>query len=755
MENVLEVNDSPCFDKQRSEPFKVKEKPFLKAKFIISIFLAMLWVAVSIWIASGWIDEVVKATSYLFMVLALSGIAFIPGFIIFFLYSSMILDRRIEVDLTKVVDTTVLIAAFNEEDNILKPLDAIEQQKFNGKLEVIVIDDGSSDNTSELVRKFISTSRKHSYHLITLPENAGKSAALNAGLKVSSHEVIVSMDADTTLATADSIQFLVSSLNGVYRSVAGAIISRNPSKNWVTKIQEWDYLFGISIVKRVQSMYSGTSVCQGAFSAYEKSLLLELGGWKHVVGEDIVLSWDILNAGYKTYHCTEAVALTSTPDSYKQFFHQRKRWSRGLIEAFRSNWRLLFKSRLSTIFIWYNLFFPFIDLVFAFIFLPSVIASIFFGFHLLAGRETLLIIPLTLFFTTILYFVQKKTFRGIGLLMSKNFFGMFLYVIFFQIIQTPATLSGYFSELLKLKKNWGTKKSKSIAVIAILLLSSNLVFSQNEKLELGSKLITDTDRNIASKSWVSYQRGTDSLSFGARIGEVLIFDKVDENYLSYAGLSLSSKLNKVFSLDLACEQYFSKWNPFLYSGLAKINPIEKIRMRVLFSRGLVETSKSLTKNISFFSNGITADYDIIDDKLVMVGGYINQQFTDDISRDVYLGKIVWVVNDWFVLNSTAKLLRADKVSVNYFCPERFDTYTIGVHKYIAVLKDNFLLKPEFGGGIQDFEYSQKDFYYGKLLIKGNVSEKISLSLSTLYSTAISEFGSYGLFFGNFKLYYTF
>ncbi len=44
--------------------------------------------------------------------------------------------------------------------------------------------------------------------------------------------------------------------------------------------------FGISIVKRIQSMYSGTLVCQGAFSAYEKSLLLEIGGWKNVVGED-------------------------------------------------------------------------------------------------------------------------------------------------------------------------------------------------------------------------------------------------------------------------------------------------------------------------------------------------------------------------------------------------------------------------------------------------------------------------------------
>jgi hypothetical protein len=526
-------------------------------------------------------------------------------------------------------------------------------------------------------------------------------------------------------------------------------------KSWVTKIQEWDYLFGISIVKRIQSMYSGTLVCQGAFSAYEKSLLLEIGGWKNVVGEDIVLSWDILKAGYKTYHCTKAVALTETPDSYKQFFHQRKRWSRGMIEAFRLNWKLLFKARLSTIFIWYNLFFPYIDFVFAFIFIPSVIGSLFFDYHLLAGQKTLLIIPLSIALTTILYFVQKKTFREINLSISKNFFGMILYIIFFQIIQTPATLSGYVSEILKLKKNWGTKNSKRIGIIIIFLFSSSLVFSQNNKIEIGSSLINDTDKNLVSKSWLGYQRETDLFSWGTRIGNVLISDKNNKNYLNYTGLNLSSKINKTFSINLSSEQYLSEWKPFLYDGLIKVDPIEKIHLELLFSRGLIETQKALRERFSVYSNGITADYEIIDKKLILVGGYINQQFTDDNNRDVYIGKLAWVVNNWFVLSSTSKLMRAHNVSTYYFSPKKFDTHTLNVYKYMALFKDNILLKTEFGGGLQQINDYQKDFYYGKLLIKGNISQKLSLDLSALYSTAISEFGSYGLIFGHLKLYYSF
>ncbi len=755
MKNESKVINSSYFSKNEKSSNKGKVDRHLKTKFIISIILASLWVAVSIWIAKEWMDEVEKATSHLFMLFALSGIAFIPGFVIVFMYSSMIFDKRIKVDTVKTINTTVLIAAFNEEDNILKPLLAIEDQKFNGLLEVIVIDDGSSDKTSAVVKEFISLPRKHSYRLITLKENSGKSAALNEGLKESSYEAIVSMDADTTLGTKDAIQLLVSNLDGVYRSVAGTVISRNPKKNWITRIQEWDYLFGISIVKRIQSMYSGTLVCQGAFSAYEKSLLIEMGGWRHVVGEDIVLSWDILKGGYKTYHCTKAIALTETPDSYKQFFHQRKRWSRGMIEAFRLNWRLLFKARLSTIFIWYNLFFPYIDFVFAFIFIPSVLASIFFNYHLMAGLKTLWIIPLSLAFTTILYFVQRHTFRGIGLQMSKNFIGMFCYVIFFQIIQTPATLAGYVSELLKLKKTWGTKNSRQIAMTLILLISSGVAFSQTNKLELGSDLFRDTDKNLVLKSWTGYQRGNDSLSVGVEIGNVLISDRNNENYLNYAGFNLNSKINKTWAIDFSAEQYFSDWKPFLYDGKIKINPIKNVYMELLFSRGLIETERSLTNKYTVFSNGLSADYEMFNNKLILVGAYINQQFGDDNNRNIYIGKVAWIISDWFVLSSTNKFMRAGNESIYYFAPKRFDTHTISAHKYLSVFKDNILLKPEFGGGLQYINDYQKGFYYGKFLIKGNISKNLSLDLSAMYSTAVSEFGSYGMIFGNFKINYKF
>jgi biofilm PGA synthesis N-glycosyltransferase PgaC len=726
-----------------------------RLKFILSLIVAILWVLFSIWIAKDWIFEVANTVNFVFMVFALCGIAFIPGFIIVFMYVSLFQDKRVSYDLEEVVNTTVLIAAWNEEKNILKPLESIENQRFRGLLEIIVIDDGSRDETSKIARKFMESERKHEYKLITLEKNQGKSGALNEGLKIAKYGTIATMDADTTLGTNDSLQRLVSSLNGEYKSVAGAVISRNAKKNWITRLQEWDYLFGISLVKRIQSMYSGTLVCQGAFSAYRKEVLLELGGWKHVVGEDIVLTWDMLNKGYKTYHNPEAIAETETPETYKQFFHQRKRWSRGMIEAFRSNWKLLFRFNLRTIFVWYNLLFPYIDFVFALIFVPAIIGAIFFKFYLLASSTTLWIIPLSLFFISFLYKVQKKTFKKLGLNMSKNYGGIFLYVLFFQIIQTPATLSGYFSEIFKLKKNWGTKSNKIIKIVLILLISSTSLFGQKNKTGSGTNLLFDSDKNFTSKSWVEYSRTIDdSFSLSLKSGDFYLKDKFAHENYGFTSLKANKKWSKHFSSDICLEQMYGGWDVTLYDVKFKIDSISKFHIELFSSRTILDAVPALDDKVTIFSNGVTVDYNILKN-LVIVGGVIHQSFSDNNNRNIYLGKISWVIKDYLVIYSKSKIARIKDWNPNYFSPEMFDTYTIGTYKYLPLFKDKFLIKPDLGGGLQIIYEEKKPYYYFGALIKGNINENISLNMNMFYSNAQSQWGNYGLFMGNIGLYYKF
>ena len=112
-------------------------------------------------------------------------------------------------------------------------------------------------------------------------------------------------------------------------AVAGTIFVKNATKNLITKMQYWEYLLSLSCIKRVQGLFQSTLVAQGAFSIYDTSLLKEIGGWKDSIGEDIVLSWEILSKGYKIYYDDCAISFTNVPESLKVFTRQRTRWARG------------------------------------------------------------------------------------------------------------------------------------------------------------------------------------------------------------------------------------------------------------------------------------------------------------------------------------------------------------------------------------------------------------------------------------------
>lgn len=425
--------------------------------------IALVWVSFSIWIAIPWIYNTSNVVGVVLSVLIISGIAFIPGYIIAFIYSTIahgkIKDYRYE---NVSDDVSILISAYNEEDNILDTILSIINQKYLGKCEIVIVNDGSIDNTDAIISDFIKDNdlvSDISFVYINLDKNVGKSQALNIGLSKVSNEVLVTLDADSVMhdnALQTIVNHLVNSDSDVV-SVAGAILSSNTDTSFMTKIQDWDYKIGINAIKRAQSIYQNVLVTQGAFSCFYTSAVREVGGWKDTVGEDIVLTWDLLNKKYKTEYEPHAILYTNTPTTYRQFFNQRRRWSRGLVEAFKHAWGNLFKIRKGMLYFWVNLAFPFIDIVFTFVFVPSIILALFFQYYLFVGALTLLIIPLSIMVTLLIYHKQKRTFQLNNIDISTNFLYLFLFVIMYQFIQVPATLSGYASEIINLSKTWGTK----------------------------------------------------------------------------------------------------------------------------------------------------------------------------------------------------------------------------------------------------------------------------------------------------------
>ena len=411
----------------------------------------------SIYLGFIWFMELINVFGIFISIILFTGISLIPGLAVSFVNFSLFLDKRPKFDTKKPLPPiSILIAAYNEEETIYNTLETIYNQDYPNDIQVIVINDGSTDRTLQEVNKFIELTGIKTVLLLDNILNLGKSNSLNKGLEFVKHEITLTVDADSTLHQ-DALVNLISThiqSDQNYAAVAGSILCGNREKNIWTRIQFWDYLLGISSVKRTQSMYQGTLVAQGAFSSYTTSILKKVGGWPDKIGEDIVLTWNILSLGHKVGHSETAICFTNVPETYKSFWSQRKRWSRGLIEAFRQNYKLLFNRKRILPFIWYNLFFPYIDFVYMFAFFPGVLFAIFFKYYLIAGILTLVQLPFALIYNFTTKSIQVKDLKKQNIKIKEDWLSFILFILFYQLMMVPSTLNGYISEILKTKKVW-------------------------------------------------------------------------------------------------------------------------------------------------------------------------------------------------------------------------------------------------------------------------------------------------------------
>lgn len=431
------------------------------SRFLFSLLVAALWVVFSIWLSLPWLSDLSDLTHPVIALFVLTFIAYLPGFMNAFLLMSLVLRpnpaRRAPSPWPSI---TILVAAYREKAHIGETLQSLSQLSYEGNLQVIVIDDGSTDQTSDIVlasRDLFASVRGKTLDLVRLDANVGKARALNRGLEDAMHELIVTIDADTILQH----DCLVSIVEHLYASppetvaIAGTVLVRNHKASWITAAQQWDYLHGIAAVKRMQGMYDGTLVAQGAFSIYRRQPLVDTGGWPDTVGEDIVLTWALLRGGYKVGHAEDAIAWTHAPETLRGLAYQRKRWARGMIEALALHKGLLAVPRIRTMFIWWNLLFVSIDFTFTFVFIPGLVLA-FLGIFWLAGPITLLVLPIAALWNLVIYRMQTRMLKRQGIEMEKSLFGFFLYALIYPLLMQPVSVWGYFAELIGGRKQWDT-----------------------------------------------------------------------------------------------------------------------------------------------------------------------------------------------------------------------------------------------------------------------------------------------------------
>ena len=238
-----------------------------------------------------------------------------------FFLISLLEEKRINKKIKKYPKISVLIPAHNEEENIIQTLDSIGKIDYPKKLEVIVVDDGSTDNTYKVVKKYGKKVK------IYRKKQGGKASAINFGISKCKGEYIFILDADCVVEK-DALKKMVKYLNEKVIAVIPSIKVLN-KKNFWEKMQEIEYAIGNfsrKIIWTTSSMYMvpGAPLIKADFLKKNK---FDEGN----LTEDLEMGFKILSKRYEIAHATEAIVYTRVPNSFKKLMSQRIRWSYGML----------------------------------------------------------------------------------------------------------------------------------------------------------------------------------------------------------------------------------------------------------------------------------------------------------------------------------------------------------------------------------------------------------------------------------------
>lgn len=173
----------------------------IPAKFALALALAIAWTALSVWLSQRWLADLAEVTNWVFAIIAIAFIAHVPGFMNAFLLGPLLFDRRPpRIRPAAYPPVSVLVAAYNEAGGIRDTLRSLAAHNYPGPFEVLVLNDGSTDDTADITRRAIAElafAPSATVRLLDYKENAGKAAVLNRGLREAQHDLIVTIDGDS------------------------------------------------------------------------------------------------------------------------------------------------------------------------------------------------------------------------------------------------------------------------------------------------------------------------------------------------------------------------------------------------------------------------------------------------------------------------------------------------------------------------------------------------------------------------------
>jgi len=252
---------------------------------------------------------------------------------------------------------TIIVPCYNEQDVIVPSLKSTIAQTYPN-LEILVVDDGSSDRTYELAKMFEFDDGHRSLKVLS-KVNGGKSRALNYGIEKAKGNLICCVDADSKLDKF-AVELLVQHFKDPEIAAVAGSVSVINTDTFLTKLQALEYIQGLNMVKNGQAFLKLVNIIPGPLGMFRKEAMKKVGYYSHdTFAEDCDLTLSLIAEGYKIDFEPDAIAHTEAPEDLLDLLKQRYRWTRGILQAIKKNkkylWNIRSKPSISFV-MWYMLF---------------------------------------------------------------------------------------------------------------------------------------------------------------------------------------------------------------------------------------------------------------------------------------------------------------------------------------------------------------------------------------------------------------
>ena len=348
----------------------------------------------------------------------------------------------------KLLPISIIVPAYNEAtviDGALASLTGLEYPE----LEVVVVDDGSTDETLRVAAAWEGRHGNTEVRVLT-KRNGGKAAALNTGIAASKHPFIFCMDADSRLEPETLRQAVQQFGDPSVGAVAGNVKVEN-RVGYLTKLQALEYVEGLNLPRRAQGFIAAVNIVPGPVGLFRREALQEVGGYDtDTFAEDADLTLKLVAAGWKVVYEDTAIAWTQAPETWLDLIQQRYRWTRGILQSLKKR-KGLFVRPFPDFPLWLSV----MEMGFEAVLWPilNVYAHLFFALvALLFGAGELLLywwILLTLLDLVAAFVSVSMEEESLGLVPYAVIY-RFFFILFLDVVKTFAALE----ELFNLGMGW-------------------------------------------------------------------------------------------------------------------------------------------------------------------------------------------------------------------------------------------------------------------------------------------------------------